>query len=72
MATLPLEALGWDEIDSSTIQLYDVTWLEPWGPFVKGQTALSLSLNFDTGKIETYDEAGNPLVDINFKCVPTE
>jgi hypothetical protein len=51
-------ATGWDQADTFVIQLYDFVPAEntdlPWTD--------CLSIDFESGKAETYDDEGKPLL----------
>lgn len=47
---------GWDDIDTGTMQFYEATFKKDFGPWKKGQTVETLSINFLSGVMESYFE----------------
>lgn len=60
--TLPIKILGgWDSVDMLFNNYYDVEFTEDFGVFKSGDKFTSISVNYDKGVVEAYDENGEPV-----------
>lgn len=59
---LPIEWSGWDEIDILFVSFYNVTFTDNFGVFKKGDTYSSVSVNYQEGVIEAYNEEGTEVI----------
>lgn len=59
---LPIQWGGWDEIDICFVSFYDVTFTDDFGVFKKGDTYSSVSVNYQEGVIEAYNEEGTEVI----------
>lgn len=58
----PITWNNWDEYDVLIFQYYDVTFIEDFGMFKKGDFAKFLSVNYEKGIIEEYNEDGTKVM----------
>lgn len=59
---LPIRWGGWDEIDILFFSFYNVTFTDNFGVFKKGDTYSSVSVNYQEGVIEAYNEDGTEVI----------
>lgn len=59
---LPIQWEGWDEIDILLFSFYNVTFTDDFGVFKKGDTYSSVSVNYQEGVIEAYNEEGTEVI----------
>ncbi len=59
---LPIQWSGWDEIDILFVSFYNVTFTDDFGVFKKGDTYSSVSVNYQEGVIEAYNEEGTEVI----------
>lgn len=59
---LPIQWEGWDEIDILFFSFYNVTFTDDFGVFKKGDTYSSVSVNYQEGVIEAYNEEGTEVI----------
>ena len=59
---LPIQWSGWDEIDILFVSFYNVTFTDNFGVFKKGDTYSSVSVNYQEGVIEAYNEEGTEVI----------
>jgi len=67
---LPITFTNYDPVSDHAIQLYNVEFLEDWGPFKKGEKVQNLVNDFENGFVASYDDEGKELVKVNVKLVP--
>jgi hypothetical protein len=53
---IPFEWDSWDEIDILFTAFYNVTFIDDFGVFTKGETFSSISINYAKGTIEAYND----------------
>lgn len=66
---IPITWFGWDEIDVMAVMFYNVTFLEDWGHYKKGQEIDKLYYSQDKGIVE-YNVDGEEVKVTNVKLVP--
>ncbi len=59
---LPIEWDGWDEIDILFTAFYNVTFVDDFGVFTKGENFTTVSINYGKGTIEAYNEDGTEVI----------
>jgi len=59
---LPIQWSGWDEIDILFVSFCNVTFTDNFGVFKKGDTYSSVSVNYQEGVIEAYNEEGTEVI----------
>lgn len=59
---LPIQWEGWGEIDILLFSFYNVTFTDDFGVFKKGDTYSSVSVNYQEGVIEAYNEEGTEVI----------
>lgn len=66
---LPIEWVGWDEIDVNSYCFYDVTFTEDFGLFKKDENYTDIMVDNQNGILEAYKN-GEVVVSQKFKCIP--
>jgi len=63
----------WDQVEINFMQFYNVEFYENFGPFLKGESFSSVSVDYMRGIIEGYSEDGNEVVkSCKFTAIPLE
>lgn len=56
----------WNNLDTAAFQFIDCTIKEDFGPLKKGETYQSISVDFENGFLEAFNEE-KPLIKVNLK-----
>lgn len=60
--TLPFQWTGWDMQDTLILSFYEVEFTEDFGSINKGDKFSSISVDYEKGIIEGYDEEGEKII----------
>ena len=61
---LPIEYVEWSHVNEDDIEYFNVTFIENWGIFKKGDTVFSVLLLYDNSLVIVYNYDNKEL----FKC----
>lgn len=59
---LPFKWAGWDDLDTLVFNFYDVIFTGDFGVFKEGESFSSISVFYDKGLIEAYNEEGTEVI----------
>lgn len=63
----------WDEGgESCEVQLYKMTFGQPFGPIKAGTTLDVVKINFMDGILQSFNSEGEVIQEIKFQCVPLQ
>jgi len=69
-ATLPIEWESWDQYDFMKIGFINVRFLEDFGPFIKNERAMCLSIDYSGGTVGSLGDNGEVLKSVNVVLKP--
>lgn len=70
---LPITWNLWDRVDTNALQFYDVEFIDDFGVFIKGENIECITVDFQNGIIESYNEDGTEVdKKQEFICVPKQ